>query len=73
LASLDILSKNEADLLYPVEGAADSVGDVASGVFSPTGDPAIASLTKSSLLNLALADSKSKSVVGTSFAVAPRD
>ena len=68
-----MLSKNEADLLYPLVGTEDSVGDVALGGVSPIGDPAMASFTKSSLLNFAFDDSKSKSVVGTSFAGAPRD
>jgi hypothetical protein len=68
-----MLSKNEVDLLYPLVWTADSVGDVASGGFSPIGEPAMASLTKSSLLNLAFDDSKSKSVVGTSFVGATLD
>ena len=59
--------------MYPLVGTADSVGDVASGGVSPIGDPAMASLTKSSLLNLAFDDSKSKSVAGTSFVGADLD
>ena len=60
-----MLSQKDVDLLYPATGASGSVGE-ATGPSSARGDPAIASFTRSCLLNLAFADSKSKSTSGTS-------
>ena len=84
-ASDEILSKNDADLLYAgvvvrgmlsflfgavlaVPSASPTVSVVESSDPTTGGDPdAIASLIRSSLLNLAFADSKSKSDLGISI------
>src|SRR3569833_153046 len=70
LDSLEMLSKNDRDLLYASAGTAVLVLSLAPSRdplgASPSGEPAMASLTRSSLLNFALADSKSKSAAGTS-------